>query len=119
MVGTLALARALADGGRVVWEPADKPRLHVALGWAAALQRAAPEVRDVLRRAVAFRKQLESARGGPIIPYLLLPDAPAPREGACISCGADIHGRLRCAACLAAVYVALGEPWPSMIAVGG
>jgi len=107
MVGAVALIRALAEGGRVLWEAAEKPRLRVSPIWADALRRAAPEVRDVLRRAVAFRKQLESAQGGPIIPYLLMPEAPAPRAGTCISCGAATHGRLRCGTCLAAVYVAL------------
>ena len=118
MVGAVALTRALAEGGRVLWEPADRPRLRVTPVWAEALRRAAPEVRDVLRRTVAFREQIESARGGPIIPYLLLPDAPAPREGACISCGTAIAGGLRCEACLAAVYVALDEVPPAIIAAG-
>ena len=109
MAGVVTLAHALAEGGRVVWEPADKPRLRVAARWAEGLYREADEVREVLRRAVVFRCQIETFAGGPIIPYLALPDAPTPRLGACISCGYPARG-WRCLPCLAALYLALDLP---------
>jgi hypothetical protein len=109
VAGVVTLAHALAEGGRVVWEPADKPRLRVAERWAEGLHREADEVREVLRRAAMFRHQLGTSAGGPIIPYLALPDAPAPRLGACISCGGSAP-RWRCLLCLAAVYIALDLP---------
>lgn len=110
MVALTALARALADGGAVVWEPVDRPRLRVAPGYAETLRREAGDVREVLRRAVAFRRQLGVAAGGPIVPFLVLPEAPAPRPGACISCGVSLPAgqSWRCRPCLAAVYIALG-----------
>src|SRR5262245_45896444 len=53
----------------------------------------------------AFGQQIdtwerEGCRG---IPVLVLPSSPAPRCGACISCGIAIDDGWRCAACLAAV----------------
>jgi hypothetical protein len=107
MVGIVTLSQALADGGRIVWEPADRPRLHVPSRWTAALHREAPEVREVLRRAVAFRAQI-AGWDRPAIPLLVMPDAPTRRADACVSCGA-MSSRWRCLPCLAAVYIALDD----------
>lgn len=112
MGGVLTLSRALAEGGVVVWEPADKPRLRVARAYADAIRREADEVREVLGRAVSFRQQLDRAADWPRIPLLVLPEAPPPRLGACISCGKAIPAGWRCGICLAAVYVALGAVPP-------
>lgn len=102
-------AAALGDGGAVDWQTTP-PRVRVASRWARALQnqpeRVRAELREVLRRAAAFRNQIASSAGGPL-PLLTLPAAPAPRCGACISCGVPITSGWRCAVCLIAVYLAL------------
>ena len=118
MVGAMTLSQALAAGGAVIWEPADKPRLRVASTFAAALRREADGVREVLRRAAVFKAQLEAAAGKPVVPYFLLPGAPPPRLGACISCGAVCQG-WRCLPCLVAVYVALDAIPALKEALGG
>ena len=117
MAGVITLSRALMDGGQVIWEPADRPKLRVVSAYAEALRRDAEEVREVLRRAVAFRRQLKAwaAAGRALVPVLTLPEAPPPRLGACISCGASIPNGWCCAPCLAAVYVALGAVPPSEV----
>lgn len=83
------LARVLARGGEVVWDSAP-PRLRVSSQWAAVLRQhpdeLRAEMRDVLRRAVIFPRQHQEANGGPVIPYFMLPEAPALRAGTCISC---------------------------------
>jgi hypothetical protein len=109
--GVLTLSRALTDGGQVIWEPVDRPKLRVASAYTGALRRDAEEVREVLRRAVAFRRQVQRSLGGPL-PLLVLPDAPEPRAGACISCGTPISGGWRCGPCLVAIYAALDAPPP-------
>jgi hypothetical protein len=66
---------------------------------------------EVARRLVAFTSQLEAwtAAGCPGVPLLVLPDAPAPRAGSCVSCGVAIPaGGWRCASCRGAVELALG-----------
>ncbi len=115
MVGAMTLSRALAAGGAVIWEPPDKPRLRVAPTFAESLRREADGVREVLRRAAVFKAQLDAEAGGPVVPYFLLPGAPPPGLGACISCGAASRG-WRCLPCLVAVYVAL-EAIPALTAV--
>ncbi len=69
---------------------------------------------ELARRVSAFRRQVEAwvRSGRPGVPLLTLPDAPEPRLGRCISCGAPIpEGRWRCRLCRQAVYLALGmEP---------
>jgi hypothetical protein len=108
MGSVLALARALANGGEILWDQPDRPRVRVPAPWVDAV-RGEPEVlREVLRRAVEFRRQVAQAARGPIIPYLLLPSAPAPRLGACISCGVAIPSGWRCAICLLGVRIAIG-----------
>jgi hypothetical protein len=112
VVGVLALSRALAAGGEVIWQPPERPRLRVGLEWAEAIRREAPEVREVLRRAAMFRRQIKAAEGRAVLPLLMLPEAAEPHVGACISCGAEIANAWRCLACLVAVYVALGAVPP-------
>lgn len=69
---------------------------------------------ELARRAEAFRRQLADWTS-PSIPLLILPGAPEPRVGRCLSCGDEIAEGWRCALCLRAVYAALGvgRPWPS------
>jgi hypothetical protein len=110
VLGTFA--RGLADGG-VVQLDTTPPSVRMASRWLDLL-RERPEhekaaLREVLRRAVLFRRQLKVSAHGPIIPYLILPDVQSPGLGACISCGVAIHGSWRCPVCLMAVYIALGK----------
>jgi hypothetical protein len=105
----LALSRALAEGGAVIWEPRDRPRLRVGAQWAAPLRRDTGPVREILRRAVTFRAQIEDSLGGPVVPYLVLPGAPECRAGRCLSCGSPASSGWRCSLCLAAIYIALGH----------
>lgn len=111
MTALTTFARALTEGGEVEWG-CTPPRLRVAKKWASALrdqpEPARAELREVLRRAVVFRRQLEASAGGPLIPYLALPEAPVARLGVCISCGIAIDSHWRCGVCLLAVHIALG-----------
>ncbi len=61
-------------------------------------------------RVAAFRRQIEDwATSGRVgVPVLVLPGAPEPRLGRCISCGQEIPEGWRCFVCLQAVYLALG-----------
>src|SRR5437870_5814491 len=113
MVAVTALAtfvRALAAGGVVKLETTP-PSVRMAPQWLDLLrerpEQEGAELREVLRRAAVFRGQLELSGDGPIIPYLILPDVPPPRLGACISCGIALQGSWRCPVCLLAVYIAL------------
>lgn len=65
---------------------------------------------DVFRRALAFKRQADAwaASGRGAVPVLVLPEAPAPKLGHCVSCGCTIAGGWRCDLCLAAVHIALG-----------
>jgi hypothetical protein len=110
VLGTFA--RGLADGG-VVKLDTKPPRVRMAAKWLDLL-RERPEhekaaLREVLRRAALFRRQFEVSAGGPIIPFLILPDAPSPSRGACISCGVAVQSSWRCPVCLMSVYIALGK----------
>ena len=65
---------------------------------------------EISRRAADFRGQVSawvsSGRAG--VPLLVLPDAPVPRLGRCVSCGEPISkDQWRCRPCLLAVYLAL------------
>lgn len=64
---------------------------------------------DVFRRAQAFRQQISAwkASGRFGFPVLVLPAAPAPKIGRCVSCGCVIADGWRCDLCLAAVHIAL------------
>ena len=107
MAGVLTLSRALIAGGTVLWEPPDRPRLRVLPIHAEALRSDARDIREILRRAVVFRAQIASWQGS-VIPLLFLPEAPAPRSGACISCGAN-SSQWRCLCCLVAIFIALDD----------
>ena len=109
MEGIVSLSRALADGGAVIWEPRDRPRLRVGAQWAASLRRDNGPVREILRRAVIFRAQIEDSMGGPIVPYLILPGVPECHVGQCLSCGSPATSGWRCSLCLVAIYIALGH----------
>jgi len=110
MTALTAFAQALADGGEVQLG-ARPPSVRMAPKWLELLrerpEHERAELREVLRRAAVFRRQLEMSGDTPIIPYLILPDIPSPRLGACISCGVAVLGRWRCPVCLMAVYIAL------------
>lgn len=111
MAGVVTLARALADGGSVVWDdPPHRPRLRAWPRWHADLERDREEVCEVLRRAVAFRVQL--ATPGPV-PFLRLPGAPEVRDG-CLSCGVLLQGGFRCPLCALAAWIALGLRPPAL-----
>jgi hypothetical protein len=104
VVGVLTLARALADGGSVVWDdPPHQPRLRAWPRHHADLARDRAEVCEVLSRAVAFRRQLTTPG---LVPFLRLPDAPDVRD-ACLSCGMPLQGGFRCPLCALAAWIAL------------
>ena len=113
MTALVTLARALVDGGAVVWPSTDRPRIRVASRWATVLREqpepARAELREMLRRASIFRLQIAATKGTPVIPLLTLPDVPEIRSGACISCGDSIPSGWRCGACRMAVSIALGD----------
>ena len=72
-----------------------------------------PAVRDpaLNHRVAAFQAQVERWATARLVgvPLLVLPEAPTPRIGACLSCGNAIEGeRLRCQLCRHAVDVVLG-----------
>jgi hypothetical protein len=102
--GLTTVAEALADGGRVIWDPPDRPTLQVPSKWQEALSNSRDEVREVLHRAALFRQQANS-KGG--LPVLALPDAPL-EDGFCVSCGGPKEGHYRCGTCRVAAWVALG-----------
>ncbi|MBI3988181.1 MAG: hypothetical protein HY347_01045, partial [candidate division NC10 bacterium] len=93
------LIEVLTLGGKVLWDPPDRPRLLVPGGVGAKLREDLGTVREVLRRAVLFREQANTS--GPI-PLLVLPEHPG-NEG-CISCGSPVDsGHFRCPVCSLAV----------------
>ncbi len=68
---------------------------------------------ELTRRVAAFRRLIEGwAHAGKAgVPLIVLPDAPEPRLGSCISCGAPIQkDGWRCSLCLRAVEIVLGLP---------
>ncbi|MBI4391131.1 MAG: hypothetical protein HY575_04550 [candidate division NC10 bacterium] len=104
MGGVIALKEALALGGRVVWNPPERPRLLVPAGHRDRLLADRETIREVLRRAVIFRAQARTT--GPL-PILALPDAPLDGPG-CMSCGSWAEpDHFRCAVCALAVALAL------------
>lgn len=109
-MGTCAvLSEALALGGKVVFDPPDKPRLLVPKGWGARVEAEAPTVKEVLRRASIFRAQAERfLRGGGALPLLALPEYLGYERGRCLSCGEPTDGgHYRCPVCVLAVALAL------------
>ncbi len=104
------LTDALAQGGKVLWDPPDRPKLLFPRGVRERLEPDRETVREVLHRAIIFREQARAfiEDGKPLL-LLVLPGAPD-SPGACISCGRDvIPGRYRCSVCDLAVRLALEE----------
>ncbi len=92
-VADLALLdEALRRGVRVLWDP--PPRFRGPSGALALVKEVPDAARELLRRAAAFRHQLEawttSGRVG--VPLLVLPEAPSTATGHCISCAAPLEG---------------------------
>lgn len=102
MTAVAVLTEALARGGKVLWDPPDKPRLLAPPSLHEAIRADRATVKEILRRAAIFREQARTP--GPW-PYLMLPGV----EGdGCISCGLPLRGRrYRCEVCELAVKVAL------------
>lgn len=111
MTAVAVLTEALARGGKVVWEPPEKPRLLAPPSLHQAIKADRETVKEILRRAAIFREQAEGfIRGGRLLQVLALPER---AEGnGCWSCGAPLTGRLyRCEVCALAVKLALeGTP---------
>ncbi|OGB93776.1 MAG: hypothetical protein A2Z31_05005 [candidate division NC10 bacterium RBG_16_65_8] len=101
------LSEALALGGRVIFDPPEKPRLLVPKGMGAKVQADSPSVREVLRRAAIFRVQAEQfLREGRELPLLVLPEYQRTQEG-CLSCGETIGPNgYRCPVCVMAITLA-------------
>lgn len=111
MTAVAVLAEALARGGKVVWEPPDKPRLLAPPSLHEAIKADREAVREILRRAAIFREQAARfIREGKALPILALPDHRA--YDGCWSCGVTVEaGHFRCDVCSLAVNLALdGAP---------
>ncbi len=68
---------------------------------------------DLASRVAAFRRQMkEWASSGRLgVPVIVVPGAPEPQFGHCISCGREVpEDRWRCSLCREAVERALGLP---------
>jgi hypothetical protein len=110
VTAVVVLTEALARGGKVVWDPPDRPRLLAPPSLHAAIKADRETVKEILRRAAIFREQAEGfIRPGKALRVLALPGVE--RDG-CISCGAPLRGRrYRCEVCALAVRLALeGTP---------
>lgn len=68
---------------------------------------------DVEQRTAAFRRQFEAwiASARPGVPLFVLPQAPEPHAGHCVSCGGTA-AEWRCAECVTALYIVLGFDKP-------
>lgn len=101
------LAEALAHGGRVVWDPPERPWLLLPKGVRERLEPDRETIREVMRRATVFRAQAAGfIREGRPLPTLVLPGHRGDRG--CISCGAPAGpGPFRCPVCALAVALAL------------
>lgn len=108
MTAVAVLQQALAQGGRVEWNPPDKPKLFAPPSLHEAIKADRDTVKEILRRAAIFRKQAaEFIQDGRPLRILALPGCP---EGGCISCGDSLDGRrYRCEVCTLAVTLALEE----------
>lgn len=106
MTAVAVLTEALTRGGRVVFDPPDKPRLFAPPSLHEAIKADRATVKEILRRAAIFREQAERfIRAGRGLPVFALPGCP---QGGCISCGGDLAGgRYRCPVCTLAVTIAL------------
>jgi len=95
---------ALSRGAEVIWEPPERPRIRTPEGVSDLLRQDMGATREVLRRAVIFRGQLEEFSPAPL---LVLPEG-VKSESGCISCGAEIpEVKIRCPLCQTAAWIAL------------
>ena len=110
VTAAVTLVRALGAGGRVIWEPADRPKLRLPQGWGARVDQDIAGARAVMERAVVFHRQLDVTHRSPVIPFLTLPGIEA-KPGQCISCGEELAraGNWRCIPCLTAVLIAIDD----------
>jgi hypothetical protein len=103
------LTDALSHGGKVLWDPPERPKLILPKGVRERLEPGREVVREILQRAATFREQANQfIRRGHLLPLLALPNR---RHGdGCISCGDPLNGtRYRCEVCPLAVKLALEE----------
>jgi hypothetical protein len=99
------VAKAIRQGGRVIWTDSARPRLEVPEAFAVPLQQHAATLRAILARAALLRGQ--AATPGPV-PILTLPGIDAGLDE-CLTCGdAVAYGLFRCPTCQVAVALALG-----------
>ena len=107
--GATALGEALARGGRVVWDPPERPRLLVPRELRPTVEADREAVRAIMERAAVFREQAQRfIREGRGFPFLALPEAKG-RDGGCLSAGASVDEarHFRCPLCMVAVRIAL------------
>ena len=112
MSAATALAEALDRGGRVVWDPPERPRLLVPRELRPHVEADRETVRAIMERAAVFRAIAERfIREGRCFPFLALPEAKAHERG-CLSCGAPIDEarHFRCPLCVVAARIALDMP---------
>jgi hypothetical protein len=107
MGAVTVLAEALAHGGKVVWEPPERPKLILPKGVRERLEPDREAVKEILRRAAIFREQaLTFIREGRTLLILCLAEHPG--RGGCLSCGTPLDSRTyRCSICTLAVTLAL------------
>lgn len=106
MGAVTVLAEALAHGGKIVWEPPERPKLILPKGVRERLEPDRETVKEILRRAAIFREQaLTFIQLGRSLPVLALPEYVG--GNGCVSCGAPRTRAFRCAMCSLAVALAL------------
>jgi hypothetical protein len=118
-----ALAGVLQRGGYIMRSASG----HLALVVPGQLRQAVEQHRDevlalleepdsfggeVARRVDQFRTQIVAWKRSRRrhVPTFRLPLAPAPRDGACVSCGVEIGDGWRCNVCEGALHIALDLP---------
>jgi hypothetical protein len=103
MVAT-ALMKALSAGGEILWDTPNQPRIRAPKNKIQPIKSDTKGVREILRRAVEFRKQIKTS--GPF-PFFILPEGKE-QDGGCLSCGTNVSkDKLRCPYCQAAAWIAL------------
>ena len=113
------MTKVYASGGRLVADPA-RPRIMVPADLKPLVEahldllRRTVHLDEIPRRTKAFRDQLvawsRSGQAGNVVPTLILPGAPGPQSGHCISCGVTVsRRRWRCDTCRIAVLDALSH----------
>lgn len=103
MTAVGVLVEALTRGGKVVWDPPNRPRLFAPPSLHEAIRADRKTVKEILRRAAILRVQATTY--GPC-PLLALPEHPG--AGGCLSCGDPVDaGHFRCPLCALAVRIAL------------